>query len=231
MRQASSKLALCAAAVLATCAAFAPRGAPQTTRIATPLHAGFGAATEKKKKSFVKPGKKDLEKQWENFFVFQSKGANLLRCESVWARAGGDGAAWLRVGSVVTKADDVTNGAAVAAQKPLIAWTAAELHPTLQAAKAPLEFGLGPYVDDDKDDDGEPDVSKVVATAAKAGGAKAKDVSFKPVRSPLPEHQTSLAGALLNKSVGKGSAKFKGGGGAAATADSAKEGGMKGGYL
>ena len=31
--------------------------------------------------------------------------------------------------------------------------------------------------------------------------------------------------------VGKGSAKFKGGGGAAATADSAKEGGMKGGYL
>ena len=54
---------------------------------------------------------------------------------------------------------------------------------------------------------------------------------FKPVRSPLPEHQTSLAGALLNKSVGKGSAKFKGGGGAAATADSAKEGGMKGGYL
>ena len=220
---------LAAITLLAGASALVPP--PQQLRSGVALRAGFGAATKKSKAKFVKPGKRDLEKQWENFFVFQSKGANLLRCESVWARAGGDGAAWLRVGSVVTKADDVTNGAAVAAQKPLIAWTAAELHPTLQAAKAPLEFGLGPYVDDDKDDGGEPDASKVVATAAKAGGAKAKDVSFKPVRSPLPEHQTSLAGALLNKSVGKGSAKFKGGGGAAATADSAKEGGMKGGYL
>ena len=43
----------------------------------------------------------------------------------------------------------------------------------------------------------------------KAKSADSKLVGFKPLRSPLTEHQTSLGGALLNKSVGKGSAKFK----------------------
>merc|ERR1712129_169828 len=106
------------------------------------------------------------------------------------------------------KADDVSNSAAVAAQKQLISWTAAELHPTLNKKSATLEFGLGPYIDDDAEEKADADASKV-APIDKAKSAEAKFVGFKPLRSPLTEHQTSLGGALLNKSVGKGSAKFK----------------------
>ena len=207
------------AAVASTCNAFVlPSGASSiaSVRRGLELQAGFGAATEKKKKTFVKPGKKDLEKQWENFFTFQQVGTRLFSCESVWARAG-EASPWLRVGSVVTKADGASNAEAVAVQKPLITWTAAELHPTLQAAKA-MEIGLGPYVDDDKDDaesEGTAAATKVAPVAkAKKGDTGAASVGFKPFRSPLTEHQTSLAGALLNKSVGKGSAKFKAAGGA-----------------
>ena len=55
------------------------------------------------------------------------------------------------------------------------------------------------------------------------GETVAKDVGFKPVRSPLDEHTTSLAGALLNKSKSKGSAKFKG----AAGGDGGSDGGAE----
>ena len=80
------------------------------SRSGVALRAGFGGAATKKTKKFVKPGKKDLEKQWENFFVHQRSGSRLFSCESVWARAGADGE-WQRVGAVVTKSDDVTNSA------------------------------------------------------------------------------------------------------------------------
>jgi len=171
------------------------------------LAAGFGAASTKKKKAFVSAGKKDLEKQWESFVLTQRKGSRLFSCQSVWARADADGE-WLRVGAVVTTSDEVSNSAAVAAQKQLISWTAAELHPTLNKKSLNLEFGLGPYVDDDAEEKADADASKV-APVEKAKSADAKAVGFKPQRSPLTEHQTSLGGALLNKSIGKGSAKFK----------------------
>merc|ERR1719310_2423170 len=131
----------------------------QLHRSGVALRAGFGAATKKSKTKFVKPGKKDLEKQWENFFVHQRSGSRLFACESVWARAGADGE-WQRVGAVVTKSDDVSNADAVAAQKKLISWSATQLFPALNAKKGQApELGLGPYIDDEKDDDG--DASKV----------------------------------------------------------------------
>ena len=189
----------------------------------SPLKAGFGAASAKKKKTFVTGGKKDLEKQWENFVAFQRIGSNLLSCQAVWARIGEDGP-WLRIGSVVTKGK-ATNAEAVAVQKPLISWTAGELQPPLNVKGAKLEYGLGPYIDDDdKEKGGKEDTSKVVPVGpVKAGDNKAKDVGFKPLRSPLLEHQTSLAGALLNPSKGKGSAKFKGVAAANANADGAAD--------
>ena len=123
------------------------------------LHGFDASSTKKTQGEFVKPGKKDLEKQWENFFVHQRSGSRLFSCESVWARAGADGE-WLRVGAVVTKSDDVSNADAVAAQKKLISWSATQLFPALNAKKGQApELGLGPYVDDEKDDDG--DASKV----------------------------------------------------------------------
>jgi len=195
------------------------------SRAATGLGAGFGAATAKtKKKTFVSAGKKDLEKQWESFVALQRKGSRLFACESVWARAAG-GDDWLRVGAVVTRDDGFSNAEAVAAQKKLIAWTAEQLHLPLSAARGRLEFGLGPYVDDDADGaDGDGgDASKVVAAVGAGAKAAAVDVGFKPVRSPLAEHQTSVAGALLNKSTGKGSAKFKGAAAGSATAAGAAD--------
>ena len=91
--------------------------------------------------------------------MHQRSGSRLFSCESVWARAGADGE-WLRVGAVVTKSDDVSNADAVAAQKKLISWSATQLFPALNAKKGQApELGLGPYVDDEKDDDG--DASKV----------------------------------------------------------------------
>ena len=39
----------------------------QLRRSGVALRAGFGGAATKKTKKFVKPGKKDLEKQWESF--------------------------------------------------------------------------------------------------------------------------------------------------------------------
>ena len=86
--------------------------------------------------------------------------------------------------------------------------TATELCPELNKKGITLEDGLGPYVDDDEEG-AEEDASKITEIGKVAAKASLKDVGFKPIRSPLSEHQTSLAGALLNKSVGKGSAKFK----------------------
>jgi hypothetical protein len=164
-------------------------------------------------------GKKDLEKQWENFFVHQRSGSRLFACESVWARADADGE-WLRVGAVVTKSDDVSNADAVAAQKKLISWSATQLFPALNAKKGQApELGLGPYVDDEKDDHG--DASKVAPVGKGDKAAPLSDVGFKPIRSPLDEHRAGLGATLLNKSVGKGSAKFKGAAAAASAAPGA----------
>lgn len=191
-----------------------------------PLSAGFGAAATKKKKDFVSSGKKDLEKQWESFVALQRKGSRLLSCESVWARTD-DADPWLRVGAVVTSGDAVSNAEAVNVQKKLIGWTAEALHPTLNGRKT-LAYGLGPYIDDDGDDGDL--ITRIAAAADKVkpvdkgkGEVVAKDVGFKPVRSPLDEHTTSLAGALLNKSKSKGSAKFKG----AAGGDGGSDGGAE----
>ena len=169
----------------------------------------------------LRTGKKDLEKQWENFFVHQRSGSRLFACESVWARAGADGE-WLRVGAVVTKSDDVSNADAVAAQKKLISWSATQLFPALNAKKGQApELGLGPYVDDEKDDDG--DASKVAPVGKGDKAAPLSDVGFKPIRSPLDEHRAGLGATLLNKSVGKGSAKFKGAAAASAAPGAAAD--------
>ena len=166
-------------------------------------------------------GKKDLEKQWENFFVHQRSGSRLFSCESVWARAGTEGE-WQRVGAVVTKSDDVSNADAVAAQKKLISWSATQLFPALNAKKGQApELGLGPYVDDEKDDDG--DASKVTPVGKGDKAAPLSDVGFKPIRSPLDEHRAGLGATLLNKSVGKGSAKFKGAAAASAAPGAAAD--------
>ena len=168
----------------------------------------------------LRTGKKDLEKQWENFFVHQRSGSRLFSCESVWARAG-EGE-WLRVGAVVTKSDDVSNADAVAAQKKLISWSATQLFPALNAKKGQApELGLGPYVDDEKDDDG--DASKVAPVGKGDKAAPLSDVGFKPIRSPLDEHRAGLGATLLNKSVGKGSAKFKGAAAASAAPGAAAD--------
>ena len=168
----------------------------------------------------LRTGKKDLEKQWENFFVHQRSGSRLFSCESVWARAG-EGE-WLRVGAVVTKSDDVSNADAVAAQKKLISWSATQLFPALNAKKGQApELGLGPYVDDEKDDDG--DASKVTPVGKGDKAAPLSDVGFKPIRSPLDEHRAGLGATLLNKSVGKGSAKFKGAAAASAAPGAAAD--------
>mmetsp|Transcript_3238 Transcript_3238/g.9515 ORF Transcript_3238/g.9515 Transcript_3238/m.9515 type:complete len:214 (-) Transcript_3238:103-744(-) len=155
-------LALVALLVASRCAALLPNRA--SARRVAASRAGFGAAEKtqkKKKKAFVKPGKKDLEKQWEQFVLHQRKSSNLFRCESVWARTDG---AWERVGAVVTKSDEAgSNAQAVAAQKKLIAWTTAELFPALNKKGAQLEYGLGPYVDDDDDASDGGDASKVAA--------------------------------------------------------------------
>lgn len=187
----------------------------QSLRHGVAQSAGFGAAPAKTKKAFVKGGKKDLEKQWENFFVIQRSGSRLLSCESVWARAG-DGE-WQRVGAVVTKSE-LSNADAVAAQKKLISWSATQLFPEMNAklkGQAP-ELGLGPYIDDDADDKAEGntdyDASKVAPVGKGDKGAPLSNVGFKPFRSPLDEHRASLGATMLNKSVGKGSAKFKGAG-------------------
>ena len=165
-------------------------------------------------------GKKDLEKQWENFFVHQRSGSRLFACESVWARA--TEGEWLRVGAVVTKSDDVSNADAVAAQKKLISWSATQLFPALNAKKGQApELGLGPYVDDEKDDDG--DASKVTPVGKGDKAAPLSDVGFKPIRSPLDEHRAGLGATLLNKSVGKGSAKFKGAAAASAAPGAAAD--------
>ena len=200
---------LAAITLLAGASALVP---PTQRRSSGALRAGFGGAATKKTKKFVKPGKKDLEKQWENFFVHQRSGSRLFSCESVWARAA-EGE-WLRVGAVVTKSDDVSNADAVAAQKKLISWSATQLFPALNAKKGQApELGLGPYVDDEKDDDG--DASKVAPVGKGDKGAPLSDIGFKPIRSPLDEHRAGLGATLLNKSVGKGSAKFKAPGAAA----------------
>ena len=99
-------LALVALLVASRCAALLPNRASAQRLAAT--RAGFGTAEKTKKKAFVKPGKKDLEKQWEQFVLHQRKSSNLFRCESVWARTDG---AWERVGAVVTKSDDAGSNA------------------------------------------------------------------------------------------------------------------------
>ena len=83
------------------------------------------------------------------------------------------------------------------------------------------ELGLGPYVDDEKDDDG--DASKVAPVGKGDKGAPLSDVGFKPIRSPLDEHRAGLGATLLNKSVGKGSAKFKGAAAASAAPGAAAD--------
>ena len=205
-------------ALIVSATAFVP---PTQRRSGVALRAGFGGAATKKTKKFVKPGKKDLEKQWENFFVHQRSGSRLFACESVWARAGADGE-WQRIGAVVTKSDDVSNADAVAAQKKLISWSATQLFPALNAKKGQApELGLGPYVDDEKDDDG--DASKVAPVGKGDKAAPLSDVGFKPIRSPLDEHRAGLGATLLNKSVGKGSAKFKGAAAASAAPGAAAD--------
>jgi hypothetical protein len=131
--------------------------------------------------------------------------AELFSCESVWARIG-DGE-WQRVGAVVTKSDDLSNADALAAKKKVISWSTAQLFPARNAKKGQApELGLGPYVDDKKDEDG--GASKVTPVGK---GAPLPDVGFKPIRPLLDEHRAGLgATLLLNKSVGKGSKKFKG---------------------
>ena len=153
--------------------------------------------------------------------MHQRSGSRLFSCESVWARAGADGE-WQRVGAVVTKSDDVSNADAVAAQKKLISWSATQLFPALNAKKGQApELGLGPYVDDEKDEDG--DASKVAPVGKGDKGAPLSDVGFKPIRSPLDEHRAGLGATLLNKSVGKGSAKFKGAAAASAAPGAAAD--------
>ena len=185
------------------------RAAAAALRSGVALRAGFGAATKKEQLDwFVKPGKKDLEKQWENFFVHQRSGSRLFSCESVWRacrrrwRVAG-------VGAVVTKSDDVSNADAVAAQKKLISWSATQLFPALNAKKGQApELGLGPYVDDEKDDDG--DASKVAPVGKGDKGAPLSDVGFKPIRSPLDEHRAGLGATLLNKSGVQGLGEIQG---------------------
>ena len=152
--------------------------------------------------------------------MHQRSGSRLFACESVWARAA-EGE-WQRVGAVVTKSDDVSNADAVAAQKKLISWSATQLFPALNAKKGQApELGLGPYVDDEKDDEG--DASKVAPVGKGDKAAPLSDVGFKPIRSPLDEHRAGLGATLLNKSVGKGSAKFKGAAAASAAPGAAAD--------
>ena len=82
-------------------------------------------------------------------------------------------------------------------------------------------LGLGPYVDDEKDDEG--DASKVAPVGKGDKAAPLSDVGFKPIRSPLDEHRAGLGATLLNKSVGKGSAKFKGAAAASAAPGAAAD--------
>ena len=64
----SSMHVLAAITLLAGASALVPPP-QQLGRNGVALRAGFGAATKKSKAKFVKPGKKDLEKQWENKVV------------------------------------------------------------------------------------------------------------------------------------------------------------------
>ena len=70
-------------------------------------------------------------------------------------------------------------------------------------------------------DDG--DASKVAPVGKGDKAAPLSDVGFKPIRSPLDEHRAGLGATLLNKSVGKGSAKFKGAAAASAAPGAAAD--------
>lgn len=167
------------------------------------LFAGFGAVEKKSKKNFIKPGKKDLERQWERYFVSCSEGQE---ASSIWVRVGDD---WLLVGSITGGEE------AFAIQKVLIGWAASELHLRVRASKTTPEFGLGPALDDDYVDEYDPATSttegmKIEPVVKKKEKTLTIDeVGFKPYKAFIKEHQKTLGSSLLNKSTGKGSVKFK----------------------
>ena len=106
------------------------------TKKETVLFAGFGAPPKKTptpKKTYVKPGRKDLEAQWERFTQHSGPEA------SVWARVP-ESRDWLLVGAVNRRDGSDAFREAYSIQAALIAWCASELHYRIQFDETHAEF-------------------------------------------------------------------------------------------